>query len=67
MNVAGTSDVLAPVAAVHHVGSILPNSPDVRLPLAPGGHLGILTGTKAPETTWVEINNFLADYDRKRS
>ena len=68
MNVAGTGDVLAPVASVHHVGSILPNSPDVRLPLAPGGHLGVLTGTKAPETTWVEINTFLADYDRpKRS
>jgi polyhydroxyalkanoate synthase len=65
MNVAGTSDVLAPVAAVHHVGTIVPNSPDVRLPLAPGGHLGILTGTKAPETTWVEINKFLADYDRR--
>lgn len=64
MNVAGTTDVLAPVPTVHHVGKILPNSPDVRLPLAPGGHLGVLTGTKAPETTWVEINDFLADYDR---
>jgi hypothetical protein len=26
----------------------------------------MLTGTKAPETTWVEINNFLADYDRRK-
>ena len=66
MNVAGTNDVLAPVPSVHHVGSLVPNSPDVRLPLAPGGHLGVLTGTKAPETTWVEINNFLSDHDRKR-
>jgi len=66
MNVAGTTDVLAPIASVQHVGTLLPNSPDVRLPVAPGGHLGILTGTKAPETTWVEIKKFLADYDRQK-
>lgn len=66
MNVSGKTDVLAPVATVQHVGKIVPNSPDVRLPLVPGGHLGMLTGTKAPETTWVEINQFLADYDRRK-
>ena len=66
LNAAGRSDVLAPIPAVQHVAKILPNSPDVRLPIVPGGHLGMLTGTKAPETTWVEINQFLADYDRKR-
>lgn len=66
LNAAGKTDVLAPIPAVQHVGAILPNSPDVRLPIVPGGHLGMLTGTKAPETTWVEINQFLADYDRRR-
>jgi polyhydroxyalkanoate synthase len=66
MNVAGSTDVLAPVASVQHVGSLLPNSPDVRLPICPGGHLGVLTGTRAPETTWVEINNFLAAHDRRK-
>lgn len=66
MNLAGKTDVLAPIPAVQHVGAILPNSPDVRLPIVPGGHLGMLTGTKAPETTWVEINEFLAAYDRRR-
>lgn len=65
MNVAGATDVLVPAAAAHHVGSLLPGSPDVRLPLAPGGHLGVLTGTKAPETTWAEINDFLAAHDRR--
>jgi polyhydroxyalkanoate synthase len=65
MNVAGDSDALVPPAAAHHVGTLLPNSPDVRLPLAPGGHLGVLTGTKAPQTTWVELNTFLGDYDRR--
>jgi len=66
LNAAGKTDVLAPIPAVQHVAKILPNSPDVRLPIVPGGHLGMLTGTKAPETTWVEINQFLADYDRRR-
>jgi polyhydroxyalkanoate synthase len=66
MNVAGTTDVLAPIASVQHVANLVPNSPDVRLPVSPGGHLGILTGTRAPETTWVEINSFLADHDRRK-
>jgi polyhydroxyalkanoate synthase subunit PhaC len=66
MNVAGEADVLAPLATVQHVAEIIPNSPDVRLPVCPGGHLGVLTGTKAPDTTWVEINQFLADHDRKK-
>src|SRR3954452_5221904 len=35
--VAGHADVLAPVDAVHHVGSLLPNSPDVSLETAPRG------------------------------
>src|SRR5207244_3422425 len=44
MNVAGKTDVLAPLGAVHHVGSLLPNAKEVRLEVAPGGHLGVLTG-----------------------
>ena len=67
MNIAGKTDALVPVAAAHHVGNLVVNSPDVRLPVAPGGHLGVLTGTKAPETTWLEIHQFLEDHDRKRS
>lgn len=63
MNVAGETDVLVPPAAAHHVGDLVPHSPDVRLPLAPGGHLGVLTGTKAPATTWTYLNEFLADHD----
>lgn len=60
--VAGSRDVLAPIAAVHHVGDLLPNSPDVRLEIAPGGHLGVLTGTQAVNTTWVHIDQFLDDH-----
>jgi polyhydroxyalkanoate synthase subunit PhaC len=59
MNIAGRSDVLVPVASAHHVGELLPNAPEVRLETAPGGHLGVLTGAKAAETSWTYIDNFL--------
>jgi polyhydroxyalkanoate synthase len=64
--VGGSSDVLAPVDAVHHVGKLLPNSPDVRLETAPGGHLGVLTGRSALRSTWIFLDEFLADYDAGR-
>lgn len=65
--VGGISDVLAPIDAVHHVGGLLPNSPDVRLETAPGGHLGVLTGRSAVRTTWIFLDEFLADYDAGRT
>jgi polyhydroxyalkanoate synthase len=61
--VGGKADVLAPVDAVRHVGSLLPNSPDVRVETAPGGHLGVLTGRSAIRSTWIFLDEFLADYD----
>jgi polyhydroxyalkanoate synthase len=66
LSVAGTSDVLAPIDAVQHVGQLLPNSPDVRLETAPGGHLGVLTGRSAVRSTWIFLDEFLADYDANR-
>src|SRR3954463_5794797 len=66
LSVGGTSDVLAPVDAVHHVGALLPNSPDVRLESAPGGHLGVLTGRSAVRSTWIFLDEFLADYEEAR-
>ncbi|MCW2787177.1 MAG: alpha/beta hydrolase, partial [Marmoricola sp.] len=59
MNIAGTGDVLVPVAVAHQVGEILPNSPDVRLETAPGGHLGVLAGGAARATTGTLIDDFL--------
>ena len=59
MNIAGTTDVLVPVDVALHVGKLLPNSPEVRLETAPGGHLGVLTGRKAATTTWAMIDDFL--------
>ena len=64
--VAGSSDVLAPVDAVSHVTGLLPNSPDVRFDTAPGGHLGVLTGRSAVRSTWIFLDEFLADYDSRR-
>jgi polyhydroxyalkanoate synthase len=64
--VGSASDVLAPVDAVHHVGGLLPRSPDVRLETAPGGHLGVLTGRSAARSTWIFLDEFLADYDAGR-
>jgi polyhydroxyalkanoate synthase len=63
MNVAGSGDGLVPVAAAHHVGGLLPNAPLVRLEVAPGGHLGILTGRSAAGTTWTMLDEFLAKAD----
>ena len=63
LSVAGSSDVLAPKPAVHHVGGLLQNAPEVRLETAPGGHLGVLTGRSARRTTWKQLDEFLARHD----
>jgi polyhydroxyalkanoate synthase len=59
LSVAGTTDVLAPRPAVHAIGDLLPNAPQVRLETAPGGHLGVLTGRSAKRTTWTHLDSFL--------
>ena len=66
LSVAGSADVLAPKEAVHHVGGLLPNAPEVRLETAPGGHLGVLTGRSSRSTTWRYLDEFLATNDPVR-
>ena len=66
LSVAGNADVLAPKPAVHHVGGLLPKAKEVRLESAPGGHLGVLTGRSAMKTTWVHLDDFLAEHDPAR-
>ena len=61
--VAGLADVLAPRAAVHHVGALLRDAADLRLETAPGGHLGVLTGRAAERTTWRYIDEFMLEHD----
>lgn len=62
--VAGEGDGIAPMAACEHVVGLLPNAPSVRYETAPGGHLGVLTGRAARRTTWVYLDEFLAQGDR---
>ena len=64
--VAGSNDVLAPREAVEHVVDLLPGSPDVRFMAAKGGHLGVLTGRGARDSTWRHLDTFLRDYDKRR-
>jgi polyhydroxyalkanoate synthase len=65
--VAGSNDVLAPREAVHHVADLLTGSPDVRVETARGGHLGVLTGRGARDSTWRYLDTFLRDYDSRRA
>jgi polyhydroxyalkanoate synthase len=59
MNIAGSGDVLVPAGVAHQVAELLPNAKSVRMEIAPGGHLGVLTGRSAPSTTWALIDDFL--------
>jgi polyhydroxyalkanoate synthase subunit PhaC len=63
LTVAGRGDVLAPRPAVHHVANLLHASRSVRLETAPGGHLGVLTGSAAEQTTWRYLDEFLLEWD----
>jgi polyhydroxyalkanoate synthase subunit PhaC len=65
--VAGSTDVLAPPDAVHHVVTLLTGSPDVRAFTFKGGHLGVLTGRGARDSTWRQLDKFLREYDRRRT
>jgi polyhydroxyalkanoate synthase subunit PhaC len=61
LSVAGEQDSIAPKPAVHAVGDLLSGAPEVRLESAPGGHLGVLTGRAAVDSTWRYLDEFLAD------
>lgn len=56
--VAGATDGIAPVASVRAALPMLPNAAEVRFEIVPGGHLGLLTGRAARETTWVALDEW---------
>lgn len=56
LSIAGEGDGIAPRAAVHRIGKIVPHA---RLETAPGGHVGVLTGRDARTTTWPAIDAFI--------
>lgn len=55
---AGTDDVLCTVDAARAGVDVLTGAP-VKFETAPGSHLGVLTGSTAPDTTWPAIDKFL--------
>ncbi|MFH5212142.1 alpha/beta fold hydrolase [Antrihabitans sp. NCIMB 15449] len=57
--VAGKGDTIAPLASVNRVVDLLTGSPRVRSRVAPGGHLGVLTGRAAQTSTWAYLDEFL--------
>lgn len=58
--VAGTGDVIAPEACVRRACDVLTGAASVRFEIAPGSHLGVLSGPGARDTTWAYIDEFLA-------
>jgi polyhydroxyalkanoate synthase subunit PhaC len=57
--VAGTNDVIAPVACVQRATDVLTGARSIRFETAPGSHLGVLTGPEARTTTWAHLADFL--------
>lgn len=62
--IAASRDRFAPPASASTVLKLLPNAAEVRWRVAPGGHLGALTGRHARATTWRFLDKFLSRHDR---
>ena len=56
----------APGARIPDDGARRDELTEVRLETAPGGHLGVLTGMGARDTTWRYLDEFLAEHDPVR-
>ena len=50
------------VGAVRPVVGMLTGSPEVRFEIVPGGHLGMLTGRAARRTTWLVMDEWVAQW-----
>ncbi|MFG2003039.1 alpha/beta fold hydrolase [Spirillospora sp. NPDC048911] len=57
--IAGRGDGLAPAASVHPLTRVLTGAEEVRFEVAPGGHLGVLTGRSARSATWAHLDRWL--------
>jgi polyhydroxyalkanoate synthase len=58
----GASDTIAPVSCVRPIEDLVPNAAQMRFEVVPGGHLGMLTGRAARETTWRIMDEFIAEH-----
>jgi len=59
---AGNTDGIAPINAVRPLVTLLKNAQEVRFEIVPGGHLGMLTGRAARETTWVTMDEWVEQH-----
>jgi polyhydroxyalkanoate synthase len=59
---AGNTDGIAPIGAVRPVVDMLTGAEEVRFEIVPGGHLGMLTGRAARETTWQVIDEWIEQW-----
>ncbi|HEX2313434.1 MAG TPA: alpha/beta fold hydrolase, partial [Thermomonospora sp.] len=57
--IAGNGDRTAPPRAVRALTLLLRSAPQVRFEIAPGDHLGVLTGRSARGTTWAHLDRWL--------
>jgi polyhydroxyalkanoate synthase subunit PhaC len=57
--VGGASDGIAPLAAVRAAVPLLRGSLEARFELVPGGHLGMLTGRGARDSTWRVLDEWV--------
>lgn len=63
---AGATDGIAPVAAVRAVEPLLTGAGEVRFEIVPGGHLGMLTGRAARDTTWRALDEWFAQWTKPK-
>jgi polyhydroxyalkanoate synthase len=61
--VAGDSDTIAPQKSVARLPELLTGSRDVRFEVAPGGHLGVLTGRAARTASWPLLDEWVRTHD----
>ncbi|MBB3663960.1 MULTISPECIES: alpha/beta fold hydrolase [Prauserella salsuginis group] len=64
--IAGENDSIAPRRAVERLVGLLENTPETRFRVAPGGHLGVLTGRRARSTTWRHVDEFVDEHASPR-
>jgi polyhydroxyalkanoate synthase subunit PhaC len=58
----GAGDTIAPVSSVRPIEDLVTGASQMRFEVVPGGHLGMLTGRAARETTWRILDEFLDEH-----
>ncbi len=58
----GASDGIAPVKCVRPIVDLVPGVERLRFEVVPGGHLGMLTGRAARDTTWRIMDEWVAEH-----